>query len=155
MAVALYAYRFEFADFKSRIMGEINPASARFDQDLGELVINISQDGHFYLNVKINGVAVRFMVDTGASDVTLSLEDAKKVGLDVSGLKFSKPYQTANGTAWGASVVLKDVMIGEVKFIEVSASVNSAKMGNSLLGMSFLRRFKKYEFYQDKLVLSI
>lgn len=155
VAVALYAYRFEFADFKSRILGEINPASAQLNEEAGELVINISQDGHFYLNTRINGVAVRFMVDTGASDVTLSLEDAKKVGIDVANLKFNKAYQTANGTSWGANVILRELMIGEVKFAEVSASVNNAKMGTSLLGMSFLRRFKKYEFYQDRLVLSI
>jgi predicted aspartyl protease len=40
-------------------------------------------------------------------------------------------------------------------FYDVPASVNSAEMGTSLLGMSFLRRFKKYEFYRDKLILSM
>ncbi len=154
VVVALYAYRFEFADFKSRIAGEINPSKARVN-DSGELVINLSQDGHFYLNTEINSKPVRFMIDTGASDITLSLEDAKKVGIDTKNLKFNKAYQTANGTSWGALVVLDEVVVGNVKFSNVGASVNSSKMGTSLLGMSFLRQFKKYEFYQDRLVLTI
>lgn len=150
--IALYAYRFEFADFKARIAGEINPSRAQVNKD-GEMVINLASDGHFYLDSKINSVPVRFMIDTGASDVVLSLSEAKRVGIDVTKLHFNKAYQTANGTSFGATILLDEFEIAGVKFYDVSASVNSAPMGTSLLGMSFLRRFKKYEFYQDRLVL--
>ncbi|MBU6140723.1 MAG: TIGR02281 family clan AA aspartic protease [Proteobacteria bacterium] len=152
--VALYAYRFEFADFKMRILGEINPASAQVGES-GELVINISQDGHFYLNTKINGVAIRFMIDTGASDIVLSVAEAEKIGVNTKILQFNKTYQTANGKSFGATIKLEELEVANVKFRNVTASVNSAEMGTSLLGMSFLRRCKKYEFYQDKLVLTI
>ena len=118
-------------------------------------MINLSQDGHFYLNVKINNVPVRFMIDTGASDIVLNLDEAKRVGIDVKKLRFDKTYQTANGKSFGAMVVLDEITVADVIFRKVSASVNSAEMGTSLLGMRFLRQFKKYEFYQDKLVLTI
>jgi aspartyl protease family protein len=154
VVVALYAYRFEFSDFKNRILGEVNPSRAQVKES-GELVINLSQDGHFYLNVKINGVPVRFMIDTGASDIVLSLEEAKRVGIDVKKLRFDKTYQTANGKSFGSMVVLDEITVADVIFRKVSASVNSAEMGTSLLGMRFLRQFRKYEFYQDKLVLTI
>ncbi|MBM3579761.1 MAG: TIGR02281 family clan AA aspartic protease [Alphaproteobacteria bacterium] len=154
VVIALYAYRFEFADFKSRIVGEINPSRAQVNKD-GEMVINLASDGHFYLDSKINSVPVRFMIDTGASDVVLSLSEAKRVGIDVTKLHFNKAYQTANGTSFGATILLDELEIAGVKFYDVFASVNSAPMGISLLGMSFLRRFKKYEFYQDRLVLVV
>jgi len=154
VTISLYAYRYEFSGFKNRVLGEINPSAAQVGKS-GELIINLSQDGHFYMDVKVNGVAMRFMIDTGASDITISLDEAKRIGINPKTLLFNKPYQTANGTSWGANINLEETEVGNVKFRNVSASVNNAEMGTSLLGMSFLRRFKKYEFYQDKLVLTI
>lgn len=151
--VILYSYRFEFADFKNRILGELNPSMARVDN--GKLIINLEQDGHFYLNTKINQIPVRFMIDTGASDMTLSANDAKRLGINLQKLNFNKVYQTANGRSFGASVTLDEIEISGVKFYNINASVNSGNMSISLLGMDFLRRFKKYEFYQDKLILEL
>ncbi len=154
ISIALYAYRYEFSDFATRIKGEINPSAAQISGS-GQIIINLSQDGHFYIDIKINEVPVRFMVDTGASNITLNIIDAKRLGIDPKKLDFNRQYQTANGTSWGASVNLKELEIAGIKFYNINASVNSADMGISLLGMSFLRQFKKYEFYQDRLVLTI
>jgi aspartyl protease family protein len=152
--VIIYSYRFEFSDFKDRILGEINPSQARATK-LGSIIINIAEDGHFYINLKLNGNNVRFMVDTGASDIVLNLGEAKRIGLNLSNLKFNKPYQTANGTSWGANTQIKELQIGDLIIHDITVSVNNADMGTSLLGMSFLKRFKKYEFYRDKLELTI
>ncbi|HLD77108.1 MAG TPA: TIGR02281 family clan AA aspartic protease [Rickettsiales bacterium] len=154
VGIVLYSYRFEFSSFKNRILGEVNPASARLDGE-GRLVVNISQDGHFYLDTKINNQSVRFMIDTGASDIVLNINDAKKVGIDSQNLVFDKRYHTANGVVLGASIRLKEIEIAGVKFYDVRASVNSADLGVSLLGMEFLRQFRRYEFYQDKLMLEL
>ncbi|OFW80678.1 MAG: hypothetical protein A2887_03320 [Alphaproteobacteria bacterium RIFCSPLOWO2_01_FULL_40_26] len=154
VAIIFYSYRFEFSDFKARILGEINPTSARIGED-GEITINLAQDGHFYIDVRVNGVPVRFMIDTGASDIVISVQEARRIGIDTKKLIFNKAYQTANGMSFGASIMLNEIEIGNIKFRNVSASVNNADMGMSLLGMSFLRQFKKYEFYRDKLVLII
>lgn len=152
--IILYSYRYEFSDFKNRIIGEIQPAGVQVTKS-GELVITLSQDGHFYMDVKVNGLAMRFMIDTGASDIVINLGEAQRIGIDPKKLVFNKPYQTANGVSWGASVRLDKLEVGDVQFRNISASVNNASMGTSLLGMSFLRQFKKYEFYRDKLVLTI
>ncbi len=151
--ISLYSYRYEFYDFKNRILGEINPSAARINEE-GQISINISRDGHFYMDVKVNGAMVKFMVDTGASDITLNLNDAKNAGIDVENLNFNKRYQTANGISLGAGVILKEMEISGVKFRNMLASVNSSNMGVSLLGMSFLKQCKKYEFYQNRLVLT-
>jgi aspartyl protease family protein len=153
MIIILYSYRYEFSDLKNRVLGEINPTAARINES-GELVINLSQDGHFYMDADVNGVAMRFMIDTGASDLVIGVDDAKKIGVDFKKLIFNKPYQTANGISWGASITLREIKVGDIKFHNVAASVNNADMGVALLGMSFLRKFKKYEFYRDKLILT-
>lgn len=154
ISISLYAYRHEFSDFKNRILGEINPSAARVNQS-GQIMINLSEDGHFYINLEINSVPMRFMIDTGASDIVISLAEAERIGINEKKLLFNKPYQTANGTSWGASVIFDELKVGNVKFHNVPASVNRSDMGISLLGMSFLRQFRKYEFYRDQLILTI
>jgi len=151
--IILYSYRFEFESLRQRIAGEIYPSKVR-NNDLGQVIINLSQDNHFYVDVKINGQKVRFMIDTGASDMVLNIADAKRVGINLENLVFNKIYQTANGKSYGASVNLDSLEFGEILMRNVRVSVNSADMGVSLLGMSFLRKFKKYEFYQDRLILT-
>ncbi len=152
VVIIFYSYRFEFSDFKNRILGEINPSRVQTKND-GKIEVKLAQDGHFYIDVKINNVPVRFMIDTGASDIVLSVKEAKRIGIDPKKLSFNKPYQTANGTSWGAGIKLDKLEVGTAVFLEVNASVNNADMGTSLLGMSFLRKFKRYEFYQDRLIL--
>ncbi len=154
IVIIFYSYRYEFSDLKNRVMGEINPSSVRV-MESGQIIINISQDGHFYMNVLVNDIPVRFMIDTGASDISMNKNDAQRVGISLKKLNFNKPYQTANGKSWGAGVKLDEVTVGNLRFNDVWASVNNSEMGTSLLGMSFLRRFKKYEFYQDELILYI
>ena len=151
--IALYAYRFEFNNFKERISGEINPTSAQLNQQ-GQLIINISDDSHFYVKILINKKPILFMVDTGASDIVLNLQDAIKIGVNPKNLIFNRQFQTANGRVLGASIILKEVEISGIKFRDVKASVTNGEMGVNLLGMSFLRRFGKYEFYQDRLILT-
>jgi len=153
--IAFYSYRYEFSDLKDRVVAEINPSKAKFDENNGTLTIRASEDGHFYLDVKINATMVRFMVDTGASEITLSNQELSRLGIDSQKLNFNRAYQTANGTSFGAAITLDEIEIGGVKFYDVPASVNNGNMGTSLLGMSFLRKFKRYEFYRDTLVLEI
>ena len=152
VVIILYSYRHEFTSIKNRVLGEISPMTVLHDKQ-GRIIINMSQDGHFYVNSKINGQQVRFLIDTGASDIVLNLNDARKAGIDLRKLIFNKRYNTANGVVMGASVVLDEVSLGEISFYGVEASVNSANLDTSLLGMSFLSKFKRYEFYQDKLIL--
>ncbi len=152
--IALYSYRYEFSDFKNRILGEINPSFAQLNED-SQIVINSSQDGHFYIDAKINEIDVRFMVDTGASDIAINLKDAQRIGIDTKNLTYNLHYQTANGISSAAGIKINELEIANIKFKNLSASVNKGEMGSSLLGMSFFRQLKKYEFYQNKLILTI
>src|SRR5699024_2738848 len=112
----------------------------------GEMMIPIRRDGHAYLTAKVNGVDVRFVVDTGASLVALSREDAARVGLDPDGLAYYGLAQTANGRVRTAPVMLETISIGEFTSHNVSGAVIDGDVGMSLLGMAFLRRFARISF---------
>jgi len=151
--VLLYSYRYEFSSIKDRIQSELMPSKVVRISD-HQISINVSEGGHFFIDLKINDETVHFMVDTGASDIVLNQSDAKRVGIAMNNLNYSKMYETANGQVFGASVKLEKIELGGIIFHDIYASVNNADLETSLLGMSFLKHFKKYEFYQDKLILT-
>ena len=94
------------------------------------------------------------MIDTGASDVVINLAQAKKIGINIKKLKFNKLYQTANGISKGATTKIAKLEFASINFKNIPISINSGNQSSALLGMSFLRKFKKYEFYSDKLILT-
>jgi len=101
----------------------------------------------------VDGEPVRFLVDTGASDVVLSPADARRIGFDPAQMSFTRTYNTANGLVQGAPVRLGAVEVGPIRIEDVRASVNGADMRRSLLGMSFLSRLGGYEVSEDALTL--
>ncbi len=150
--IALYSFRHEFINIKDRIASELFPSNAL--RVNSQIRINISKDNHYYIDLLINNKNIRFLIDTGASDLVLNQKDAKKIGINLNNLHFNKIYQTANGSTKGASIILDEINIKGLIFRDISASVNLAKMETSLMGMRFLKNFKKYEFYQDRLIIT-
>ena len=157
--VAGYTYRSEFAEIAHRITGELLPpgeVQVLEPRTAGERSVRIRRrgDGHFVARTQVNGATVNMLVDTGASTVVLRAADARQMGLDVDRLSYTVPVQTANGTAYAAAVRLRHINIGPIVLDGVEALV--AKPGllkESLLGMSFLRRLRSYEFTGDFLTL--
>jgi len=119
----------------------------------GVIEVPRAPDGHYYLVAQLNGVPVRFIVDTGASDVVLTMQDAKRVGIDTAALVFSGSASTANGTVRTAFTRIKDLQLGNIRDTNVTVSVNGGAMDGSLLGMSYLRRFQRIEIAGNKLIL--
>ncbi|QLK57048.1 TIGR02281 family clan AA aspartic protease [Ehrlichia ruminantium] len=103
-----------------------------------------AKDGHFYITAQIHGVPIKFLVDTGATDVVLSAEDAKQIKDHLKYLNRKKTYHTANGTIKALYVEISEMQIGKFVVKDVKASVNVAPMRTSLLGMSFLQYFNFY-----------
>ncbi|HEY4077170.1 MAG TPA: TIGR02281 family clan AA aspartic protease [Rhizomicrobium sp.] len=118
-----------------------------------EMVISENASGSYMVYGKVNNVRVRFLIDTGASDIVLTPSDARRVGIDFDLLDFSHPYETANGTGKGAHTNVRELLVGNAQFQNVAVSINQAEMSASLLGMTFLKRFKSFSFSQGKLTL--
>lgn len=110
-------------------------------------------DGQFHLTLRLNGEPVEFLVDTGATDIVLSLEDAERVGLDPDNLAFLGSARTANGTVSTAFATVDEIALGSMQFDRVRVAVNGGDMRGSLLGMSFLSRFDRLQIEGDMLRL--
>ena len=149
--VLAYSFRYDARDVIDRITSELFPHSPRVVGDFVE--IRAGSHGHFVLEAEVDGIAIRFLVDTGASDVLLSPSDALRLGHRLENLTFNKFYRTANGLVRGAPVKIRRVVIGPISKTRVSASVNGAEMEQSLLGMSFLNRLSGYEVRGGLLIL--
>lgn len=153
VVVVGYAYRDNVQPFVDRIRGEVSPTIAVARQE-GEVTLKKAWDGHFRAVTKINGENVGMLVDTGASLVLLSYEDAQIIGIKPETLDFSIPVITANGKAHIASVTLDSVQVGKIGLFGVRAAVaEKGKLHSSLLGMSFLSRIQETTFRRDTLVL--
>ena len=118
-----------------------------------EMVIPAGRNGHFLVTAEVEDVEILFLVDTGASQVILTVEDAERLGYYVETLEFSDRFQTANGAIRGAPLLLSELRIGELEIEDVRASVIRAPMSTSLLGMSFLSRLEGYEVGEEGLIL--
>jgi aspartyl protease family protein len=156
LLVGGYSYRDEltaaYTDARARITGELVPQRG---VAVGEDAVRfrVARDGHFHVEADVDGKTVDFILDTGASDVVLTPDDARRLGWDPETLDYSKSYGTANGTVRGAPIRLDEVRVGPIRLDDVAASVNEAPMDSSLLGMSFLKRLSAVEFQGSQLTL--
>lgn len=115
--------------------------------------IPVSRDGHFHLRAMVNDVAVQFVVDTGASNIALGQEDARRIGLDPKGLAYTGRANTANGVTATASVRLDSITIGDIRDEGVYASVVEGMDQGSLMGMDYLSRFARVTLTPQRLIL--
>jgi aspartyl protease family protein len=104
------------------------------------IVLPADSRGHFMTQGAINGRAVTFMLDTGATSVAMSAADAQRIGLDYSkGQRVQ--MNTANGVASGYKLRLQSVRVGDVEVYDIDAIVSPQPMPFVLLGNSFINRF--------------
>lgn len=103
-----------------------------------ELVIPVSRDGHYYLDGAVNGVPLRFMIDTGASYVAVGVQFARSAGLPEG---IPGYFSTANGRVEGRVVRNQTVKAGVFELSGLSVAVMPAHGGEGLLGQNFLRHF--------------
>lgn len=118
------------------------------------VTLKSASNGHYLAKADINGRTVEVMVDTGASVVALTWDDARRAGLYVKDADFTHAVSTANGTARVAPVTLQQVRIGDLTVRNVAAVVSEPhKLQTTLLGMSFLGRLKRVDMRAGTLVL--
>jgi aspartyl protease family protein len=117
-----------------------------------EQIFPADGQGHVYVDALVNGVPVHFLVDTGATLVSLTMADAKASGIKSGDLQFAVKTSTANGTASAAPVTLHQISIGQMPIFDVPALVHQ-NLSVSLLGQSFLTRLRSYNMQDGQLTL--
>lgn len=134
-------------------MAEESPDISTSDSETDDaLQIDRSPDGHFYAEVSINGTPVNVLIDTGATAVALTRDDARRVGLALSARMDGVVGQGASGDVRGEYVVIERIDLGNVSAEEMPAVVLDTGQ-QSLLGQSFLQEFDSVEIKGNKMLL--
>lgn len=120
----------------------------------GEMVLDREGDGHFYATVQIGSRDFRMLVDTGATVVALTGEDARDIGLDWDPNALAPVARGAGGPVMGVPVTIDSVAVGDFEAREVQAVIIPEGLGVSLLGQSFLSHIPKVAIAENKLTLS-
>jgi aspartyl protease family protein len=152
LLVVGYSYRFELHEVADRALAELIPGHV---VSQGRTVAVARTDGgDFAINAQINGAPVAMVLDTGASSVVLTREDAKAAGLPIEVLNYTVNIDTANGRTRAAPVTLDRIAVGSLVERSVEALVaQPGQLRTSLLGMSFLNRLQSWEVRGDRLLL--
>lgn len=131
----------------------VAPRQTVFAED-NRVVVPRSPDGHYYLDLDVNGAPIRFVLDTGATSLVLTRADAARAGLNPEALDYIGRAATANGEVRTAPVRLDTVALGPVVDRNVPAVVNGGEMRQSLLGMTYLQHWGSIEIAGGALTLT-
>lgn len=151
-----YTYRDELEWVFRRVTSEILPGTAvvMADGETNEVIVTRS-GGHFNVTATVNNAPVEMMIDTGASVVTLSAEDAWLAGYTPRARDYVVQVSTANGVALAAPVVIERLSIGTIQMNRVAALVAQPGMlETSLLGLNFLNELESFTISGNRMTLT-
>ncbi len=152
LLVVGYAYRFQLHDVADHVLAELVPGHVITHGRTVEIAR--ANSGDFAISAQINGARVAMVLDTGASSVVLTRDDAKAAGLPLEVLDYTVNVDTANGRTRAAPVTLDRIAIGGLVERSVEALIaQPGQLRTSLLGMSFLNRLQSWEVRGDRLIL--
>ena len=108
----------------------------------------------YVVAASVNGNLIRFLVDSGATDVVLAPADAQKIGVNLDAVDWNIKSQTANGVSLNAAIQIAEIRIGSITKFNIPAIVMRTPGAPSLLGMSFLNRLKSWQISNGILTLA-
>jgi aspartyl protease family protein len=118
------------------------------------LILDADRQGHFKVDVRIEGRHLDFIVDTGASLVIIRESDAAQIGIRPMRSDYTATVSTANGKIKAAPAKLDQIEVGGITVYDVPALVlPDEALWQNLLGVSFLSRLKRYEYANGRMVL--
>ena len=135
-------------------LDEARHAQPRYERPIAAVArIARADDGHYWATGEVGGQSVRFLVDTGATAVSLTPADARTLGIDPRALTYDYEVITAQGRARAAAVRLDELSVDGASIADVDALVIEKGLETSLLGMSYLGRLSRFEATPSALVL--
>lgn len=144
MILTGYTYQWELKQYFSQIVGRLVPSMAQINKD-GSVTFSAGDGGHFMIDAKVNGYLIHFLLDTGASKITLSADDAQSIGINLNELRYDIPVNTAKGVNMVAYTQLRAVQVGSIIVRDIDAYVSREGLSGSLLGTNFLNKLSRYE----------
>ena len=153
--VAGWTYRYQLEDFGGEMLASLDPSRpvVLAAGQNPEISLRKSANGHFLTEAMVNGTSTRFMIDTGATTIALTWQDAIDAGIDPKQLRFTQPIMTANGTSMAAPVRLNQVAVGPIIRTDLRATVAAeGKLEQSLLGMNFISSLSSFEMRRNEVI---
>lgn len=148
----IFTYRVEFKSIFNRVRGELFAGTAVSQS--GSVRVIKSPDGHFWIDAKVNGQTVRFMVDSGATTTSMAMESARISGVDMNNVDFPVIVSTANGAAEMQRGRIALLMIGSIERRDFPVLVSESLGDVNLLGMNFLSSLRGWRIEGDVLILT-
>ena len=156
--MATYIYRYELQDIASRMSAGLipgSPISAIDTQGRTQITLIRDNSGHFSAKGAIGSIVVKFLVDTGATDIVLANRDAVNAGIDTKALHYNIPVTTANGMTTSARNTIKNLSIGPIEFQNLTVMIaRPGDLQTSLLGMNYINRLHSFEIRGDRMILT-
>jgi aspartyl protease family protein len=152
-----YQYRYELQDIASRVTAGLvpgSPLSITDSEGSTAVMLEKGAGGHFEARAIVQGRSIRVVVDTGATATVLTAEDASRVGIDTTALRFNVPVSTANGIARAARATVDDISVGAISRRDLPILVaEDGTLDRSLLGMNFLGTLSGIDVRGDRMIL--
>jgi aspartyl protease family protein len=122
-------------------------------EDTDRVALTRQVDGHFYTEVEVGSGSVRFLVDTGATAVALTGDDARELGLHWSEDELGPVARGASGMVRGKVIVIDRMQLGNVEARNVRAAIIPEGLDVSLLGQTFLSQISSVNISGNQMVL--
>ncbi|WP_417415239.1 TIGR02281 family clan AA aspartic protease [Hoeflea sp.] len=151
-----WLYQDQAKEMVLRVAGGLSPGRpvTVSDENGQAVLIRKSLNGHFQAAGEVNGQPVDFLIDTGATSIALSHDDALHIGFTDAELSYTLIINTANGQARAAPVRLDTVTVGSVVRHGLRAMVaEPGRLDQSLLGMNFISSLTAFEMRRDEVIL--
>ncbi len=146
-----FSYKSELVRIYNRVYANLIPGNYVKDNKK-TVIVYANQYGHYYVNSITQGANIKYLIDTGATTVSLTRADAEKIGIDINKLNYTQKVSTANGILLSAPVKLDYIQINDIIVEDIRASVSQDNgLEKSLLGMSFLNKLNSFEVSDDSL----
>lgn len=152
VVIVLFSFRNEAGEVFQKVTRQLDPSEPL---QSGQTVrILRGDDGHYSVTARVNGQAVRFLIDTGATTSTMSREAATAAGVEVSDSGFGVLVETASGTAMMRRARISELSIGEIRRNDLAILVSDDIEDLNLLGMNFLSSLSSWRVEGRELILT-
>jgi aspartyl protease family protein len=141
---AIFSFRFEFKAVWERVKADISGTAGQSVR--GEkITIRRQDDGHYWLQLDVNGKPVRFMIDSGATTTAVNANTARETGIEVDTTGYPVFLNTANGRVTAQRGVIESLKIGSRELGQHDVVVSKSFGDTNVLGMNFLDSMQSWK----------
>jgi aspartyl protease family protein len=141
---AIFSFRFEFKAVWERVKADISGTAGQ-SVSADEITIRRQDDGHYWLQVDVNGKPVRFMIDSGATTTAVNANTARETGIEVDANGYPVFLNTANGRVTAQRGVIGSLKIGSRELGQHDVVVSESFGDTNVLGMNFLDSMQSWK----------